>query len=434
METTAEYGFAASATNQICAGLVVIALFLEKFERIGNDGTYPFLPIPDLIFLSAVTVLAAKAAHDFRLGRIAVRPLGVKDLALAGFVGLLVLLSAAAAVTQPTDVTSDVQVVKTLSHLVVLLGVALLLGRVLSRALVEYSLFVFFACAVAAGVLAMAQALDQNLFHLGLANALDLISREGAEGFLQPCSIFSEPANLGYFSLGGLVLGVAFVARRHRALGLIGSAVCAAGLMLAAAVGPLAVAVPVTLYGLALWRRLRVSAAAVAVAIGVAALIWLSTPVSDTIDYRVEGISNTARQETGIRPEGPSELRDASAQLRTDLNRASIDTWRLAPVTGVGLGNTRRHFSELVVAGSSQAFNSANAYVNLFGEAGPLGVAGLLAVLVALWWRNRKAPARLDELTRVFVVILALEFLIINPLIMPPFWFWAGQRLALQGD
>jgi O-antigen ligase/polysaccharide polymerase Wzy-like membrane protein len=434
MEPTAEYGLAASATNKVCAGLVVSALFLEKFERIGNDGTYPLLPIPDLIFLSAVALLAAKAAHGFRLGRIALRPFGVKDFALAGFVGLLVLLSAAAAITQPAEVTSDVQIVKTLSHLVVLLGVALLLGRVLSRALVEYSLVVFFVCAVAAGVLAVAQALDQSLFRVGLANALDLVSREGAEGFLQPCSIFSEPANLGYFSFGGLVLGVAFVTRRHRTLGLTGSAVCAAGLMLAAAVGPLAVAVPVTLYGLTLWRRLRVSAAAVAVAIGVAAVIWFSTPVSDTIDYRAEGISNTARQETGIQPEAPSKPQDASARLRTDLNRGSIDTWELAPFTGVGLGNTREHFSEVVVAGSSQAFNSANAYLNLLGEAGPVGVAGLVAVLFVLWWRNRRAPPRLDELTRAFVVILALEFLIINPLIMPPLWFWAGQRLALQGD
>ena len=42
--------------------------------------------------------------------------------------------------------------------------------------------------------------------------------------------------------------------------------------------------------------------------------------------------------------------------------------------------------------------------------------------------------ARLEELTRFFIVLLARQFFIINPLILPPVWFWAAQRLALQDE
>lgn len=424
------YGLTGSVGNDIAVGVVVLALFFERFERIRVDGTYPFLPVPDFIFLSAIAVLASKAAFELAQGRLALRPLGIKDLGLSAFVGLLAVVSVAAAATQPGSVASDAQLVKTLSHLVVLLGATLLLGRVLSNQLVEHALWTFFGGAVFAAGLGVLQALDQNLLMLGVADALKLTSRQGTE-FVIPCSIFSEPAYLGYSSIGGILIGGTLVARRHPVVGLGGCAICAAGLLIGAAMGPIAVAAPLGLYVLIKSRPLRLGGAPVAVVVTVVALVWFLTPVRETVGHRAKGISVTVLDKSDVRPSAPADVADPSAELRAKLNQNSIDVWRQAPLTGVGLGNTRNNVSG-VVFGSSQSFNSANAYVNLLGEAGPLGVAGLLASFFILWRRNPSAPAQLEELTRAFIVLLALSFLIINPLVMPPLWFWAGQRLALQ--
>jgi len=418
-------GLSATRVNRVLVAGVVISLFLERFERVEGEGTYPILPIPDLFFLTAIGILAAKVALDLLRGRVALRRLGWKDLLLGGFVALLGVLSLLSVVTQPETVTSGIQVVKTFSHLVVLLGAALVLGHALSKALVTHAMHVYFAGAVAVAALGIVQAVDQNVVKLGIADALHLISRPGAEGFLRPCSIFSEPAYLGYFSLGGIMVGLLLISERHRIVGAVGCGVCAVGLLLAAAAGPLAVALPLGLYALVFHRRLlgRGIAPTLAGVAIVAALIWFLTPVNDTVIYRAESISSG---------------QDASLELRTELNKGSVEVWKSAPLTGVGLGNSRRHLSREVevswAPGATIAFNSANAYVNLLGESGPFAVAGLLAVLVALWWRSRTAPPRLEELTSAFIVLLALQFLVINPLIMPAVWFWAGQRLALQDD
>jgi O-antigen ligase len=432
-QESAVYGLVSTRSNEIVVALVVVAVFLERFERIRDDGSYPVLPIPDLFFLAAVGIFAAKVAFDLRQGHLSLRPLGWKDLVLAGFVALLGALSLVSVVTQPSDVTSGVQVLKTFTHVVVLLGAALLLGHALSRELVAHAMRVYFVGAVAIAGLGIVQAVDQNLVTLGIADALDLVSRAGAGGFVRPCSVFSEPAYLGYASLGGLVIGLSLLSERHKIAAAIGCGVCVAGLLLAAAIGPLAVAVPLGVYALVVRRRLfpRQAALTLAWSILVAAAIWFLTPVGDTVGYRAESIS------TGIAT-GSSDS-EASLDFRTKLNRESIDVWKIAPLTGVGLGNSRRHLSGQIDVswappGASAAFNSANAYVNLLGEAGPLAVVALAVVLLALWWKSRTAPPRLDELTRVFIVLVALEFFIINPLIMPLVWFWAAQRLAMQDE
>lgn len=415
------YGLGFTRENRVAVGLVVAALFMERFERI-DDGSYPFLPIPDLIFLSAVGILAAKSATDLLRGRLALRPLGRKELALVAFVALLAGLSFSAVVIEPETVTNGVQALKTTSHLVVLLGVAIFLGRVLSSALVRWALQVYFAGAVAVSLLGIVQSVDQNLVGFGLSSTLDLVSRPAVD-FVRPCSIFSEPAYLGYAALGGILIGLSIVSEANKRLAAGGSAICVAALLLASAAGPLAVAAPLALYVLVMRRRLFPSGLVptVAALAGVAALLWFLTPVGGTVIYRAEAVS------TGT---------DPSADLRTKLNEGSIEVWKIAPVTGVGLGNSRQHLTDFVtlpfLPGGQYSFNSANAYVNLLGEAGPVGVAALLVVLFALWWRNHGAAMRLEELTRAFIVLLALAFLVINPLIMPPLWFWAGLRLSLQ--
>ena len=422
--------------NLAVVSLVVIAVFLERFERIEGDGSYPILPMPDVLFLGAVGIFAAKVAIDLYRGRVALRPLGWKDVALGSFVALLGILSVLAVIIQPSDVTSGVQVLKTFTHLLALLGAALILGHALSRDLVAHAMRAYFVGAVVVAGLGIVQAIDQNLVALGVADALDLISRAGADGFVRPCSLFSEPAYLGYASLGGLVIGLSLISDRHRVAAMLGCGVCVAGLLLAAAAGPLAVAAPLAIYLFVVRRRLFPRGAAVTLAASglIAAAIWFLTPVSDTILDRAESVSETILE----RAEDGSSGRDPSVELRTELNERSIDAWRDAPLTGVGLGNSRGSIGTIDLSwapeGASPAFNSANAYINLLGEAGPLAVAALVATLLALWWRNRRAPPRLEELTRFFVVLLALQFFIINPLIMPPVWFWAAHRLALQDE
>jgi O-antigen ligase len=107
-------------------------------------------------------------------------------------------------------------------------------------------------------------------------------------------------------------------------------------------------------------------------------------------------------------------------------------------MVGVGLGNTRRQLSHHVnlpfLPDADYSFNSANAYLGLLGEAGPIAVVALVLVLVALWWRNRGAFPPAENLTRVFILLLALQFLLINGLLLPPLWFWAGLRLSLQDE
>jgi len=419
------YGLAWTRPNVAVVSLVVIAVFLERFERINDDGSYPLLPVPDVFFLGVAGVFAAKVALDLSRGRLVLRPRGRKDIVLVSFVALLGALSLLALLTQPSDVASGVQVVKTLTHVVVLLGIALLLGHALSRDLVAHAMRVYFVGAVAVAGLAIVQAVDQNLVSLGIADALNLISRAGANDFVRPCSIFSEPAYLGYASLGGMVIGLSLISERHRIAAILGCGVCMAGVLLAAAAGPLAVAVPLGIYALVVRRRLFPRQAVVTLAASALVVVglWFFTPVRSTIIYRAEDVSSG---------------QDASAELRRKLNQGSIDVWRTAPLTGVGLGNSRGNLDKIDLSwappGANVAFNSANAYVNLLGEGGPLAVAALAAVLLALWWRNRQAPPRLEELTRFFVVLLALQFFIINPLVMPPVWFWAAQRLALQDE
>jgi O-Antigen ligase len=411
--------------SRLALGVVVLSLFLERFERVEGAGTYPLLPFPDMFFVFAIGAFCGFAAVQLMRGRLKPRPLGTKDFAVCAFVLILATCSGLAVLTQPTHIADGTQVTKTILHLAFLAGAALLLGRTLSTKLVALALRIFFVLAATAATLGVIQALDQNVFHTGLAGALHLISRSDAR-FARPASIFSEPAYLGYVSLAGLVIGIAFE-RGTSVLRLAGLTTCAFALLLSAAAGPLFVSVPLALYLAVVHRGVLSRQIAAAVIAGVVMLVLVSliTPIGSLVLDRARAIV------TG---------NDPSAQLRRELNKGSFEIWKLAPLTGVGLGDTRLNLTRFVhieypnVPHPEFHFNSASVYSNLLGECGPVGVVAIIFLLIILHLRNRDSPMAPERATQAIVVLFALEFFVVGLLLLPPFWFWAGLRIALQGD
>lgn len=418
------FGLADDRWSRLALGGVVFALFLERLERAEGAGSYPLLPFPDMFFDIALAAFVLLCLLRLLRGDLQPQPVGVKDIAVCVFVAILATLSVLAVVTQPFRIADGLQTAKTIAHLMLLAGAALLLGRTLSARLVAFALKVFFVLAAAAAGVAVLQALDQNLLHAGLADALHLISRPDSR-VERPASIFSEPAYLGYVSVAGIVAGLAVTRDLGARWALGGIVVCVLGLVLSGAAGPLAISVPFALYLLVLHRPAltrELAAGLALVAVLLAALILL-TPLG-TVGYE--------------RARSIAAGDDASVQLRRELDKGSVRLWKLAPATGVGLGNSRKNLTRFVhvsyLPGGHFYFNSASAYFNLFGECGPVGLAALLALLIALYLRNTDASSALERATRGIVVLFALEFLVVGILLLPPFWFWAGLRLALQRD
>ena len=162
------------------------------------------------------------------------------------------------------------QSLKSLLHLAFLVAVALVMGRMLTLPLLRCALVSFFLFSVVAAFVAIAQALDQNLVHVGAADALRLISRRSG-GFERPVSIFSEPAYLGYFSLAGAAVGLWLYSLRRERWIAAGIGLCLAAILLAASAGPIVAAVPVLVYmvwrAAPLVRRMWSSLAVVAIAV-----------------------------------------------------------------------------------------------------------------------------------------------------------------------
>jgi hypothetical protein len=127
---------------------------------------------------------------------------------------------------------------------------------------------------------------------------------------------------------------------------------------------------------------------------------------------------------------------DNSGSYRIAQDRASLDVWHYAPATGVGLGQTRRFLPLLVPVrwfnetAAAVQFNASNTYVSILGEAGPLGVIGLLLLIGAFLWPFGAEREPIAEATQTNVLALALVFLVVNVLLLPPFWFWGGLSLA----
>src|SRR5206468_9408910 len=141
------------------------------------------------------------------------------------------------------------------AHFAYMALITLLLGRLLTPALLRRAFATFFVLTVAAAVVACLQALDQNALHTGATSALHLLSRQNP-GFIRPCSIFSEPAILGYYMLSGTIAGLWLAAASASRWIWLGIGLCVIASLLGAAAGP-AVAFFVGFVYL-LWRAWRV--------------------------------------------------------------------------------------------------------------------------------------------------------------------------------
>jgi O-antigen ligase len=312
------------------------------------------------------------------------------------------------------------QSLKTFVHLAFLVIVALALGRMMTLPLLRSALIAFFVFSVAVAGIAIAQALDQNLLHLGVANKLQLISRQSGT-FQRPVSVFSEPAYLGYFSLAGAATGLWFYSLRRTRWIAAGVAVCLVAVLLAASAGPIAAAVPVTVYVAwraapslkRVWRTIAVAAVA-----GIVLLVVV--PAGSTLVDRARAIVSGS---------------DPSASLRYAIDKASMTIWELSPSTGVGLGNVRFYLPDLVhlsfAPGTVYRYQEANAYLGMLAECGVFGLAALVAALISLLVPISNASRELDWITTVPILMFAVAFFFIGGLIAPMFWFWVGLRLAL---
>jgi O-Antigen ligase len=317
------------------------------------------------------------------------------------------------------------QSVKTFVHFAYFALIVLLLGRILTPALMRRAFATFFVLAAAASALAVLQAIDQNALHTGASAALHLVSRSrgtsGTSGFLSPVSIFSEPAFLGYFALLGLLIGLRMYRSWHTRWVLVGMGFCLIAILLAAAAGPIVALAAVALY--LAWRADRVwrrfwKELTVLVVVGVAVLAFL--PAGEALTSRAGSIVSGT---------------DNSSRFRYAVDVGSIRMWKLAPFTGVGLGDTRYYMPSLAdlsfdpnLTPQDAQFQSVSSYLSTLGESGVFGLLMLATMLVTLFWPfGRSNDAWLSE-AAILMFIVASFF--ITLFAAPVFWFFVAVRLA----
>ena len=408
---------------------VVLALFFES----PNDWlwtTHGFA-IPNLAFVLTGAVVIGRAVYLASRGRFDLSKPSWREYTVIGLFAAYVVTSLAAALVghphpqpkgAPLVLVSHLgQSIKTFAHFAYMALITLLLGRLLAPALLRRAFATFFVLAVAAAAIACLQALDQNVLHTGATSTFHLISRS-TDGFIRPCSVFSEPAILGYYMLIGVIAGLwLYAASKNRWIWL-GIGLCLVATLLSAAAGPAAALIPVFLYLLwraaRVWRRFWRELAVITVA-ATAVLVFL--PVGQTLSNRASATLSGS---------------DNSAQFRLKFDRASITIWHLSPLTGVGLGNARYYNPSLVHFGSEfspnqqSEFQSVNSYLGTLSETGVFGLLLLATMMLALFLPFGRVRREGAWVTEAPILLCIVAFFFINLLAFPIFWFWAGARLA----
>jgi O-antigen ligase len=328
---------------------------------------------------------------------------------------------------QPVLVSHFGQSVKTLVHFAYFALIVLVLGRIFTPRSMRRAFSTFFVLAVAASILAVLQAIDQNALHTGASGALHLLSRSrspsGSSGFLSPCSIFSEPAFLGYFALLGLLIGLRMYGSWHTRWVLVGIGFCLTAILLAAAAGPIVALAAVALY-LAwranhLWRRFWRELTALVV-VGIAVLAFL--PAGNALTTRASSIISGS---------------DTSAKFRYAVDSASIRMWEISPLTGVGLGNARYYLPSLVdlsfdpnLSPQDAQFQSVSSYLSTLGESGVFGLLMLATMLITLVWPFGKRRSDDAWLSEAAILLFIVASFFITVFAAPVFWFFVAVRLA----
>jgi hypothetical protein len=144
--------------------------------------------------------------------------------------------------------------------------------------------------------------------------------------------------------------------------------------------------------------------------------VAVASPVGSALYGRASGIVNGS---------------DPSAQYRAAVDRASIRIWKIAPATGIGIGDTRRllPFVYQGTYAANPAGNDSNGYLSLLGETGVIGVVAALLVLATFVWPSTR-PARFATVTQLNVIGVSVSFLVAGSFLLPTLWFWGGLRLA----
>jgi O-antigen ligase len=412
--------------DEVLVSVVVLALFFESPDD--SLWTKHGFPIPDLTFVIVGMVVIGRAAYLALHGRFDLSKPNWREwtfIALFAVYGVTALAAAALGHAHPNPhdkplilVSHLAQSIKTWAHFAYLALIALIFGRFLTPSLLRRAFATFFVLAVAAAVIACLQALDQNVLHTGATGVFDLISRQ-TDNFIRPCSVFSEPAILGYYMLIGVILGLWLDATSRSRWIWLGMCLCIVAALLGAAAGP-AVAFFVG-FAFLLWRAwgdLRRSWRELAVIALVATAVLVFLPVGKTLSNRA---TNT----------GPTST--TSAEFRVKFDRASVTIWHLSPFTGVGLGNDRYYDPSLVHFSNKlnqTQFQSVNTYLGVLSESGIFGLLLLTAMLLALVLPFRGVRREGTWVTEAPILIFIVSFFFINMMAYPIFWFFAGARLA----
>lgn len=393
--------------------VVVLSIF---FQRLDQDlYLYRGLPIPDATFDVAIAVLSLRYLHELVRRNLRLARPTRRELTVAGSVVLLPVLGVVSLLSEPSWMPSVFQIAKSSSHIIFLAYAAILIGRSVSKELLDFALKLYFFLASAAGALAIVQAVDLNAGSGFLTRHLHLIFR-AHPGYEAPCSIYSEPAVLGYISIAALVVGLLHWQSIGKRRAIAGSALCALALFLAFPAGP-ALCIVVLGLVLVIERRPKLSLRAWGGAGALAAVlvaIGLASPVGPALYHRASGIV------TGS---------DASARYRSALDADAIRIWRIAPLTGVGLGDTRRLHTIRTPFDQTHSFIDTNGYLSLLAETGVFGLAAMVVLLAAFLWPGTR-PVRFATVTQLNVLDVAVSLFVAGTFLLPLLWFWGGLRLA----
>lgn len=415
--------------DEVLVMAVVFALFFEA----PDDSLWlkHGFPIPNLTYVLVGAVVIGRAVYLALHGRFDLSKPSWREWTVIGLFAVFAVTAVLAALlghphAQPKGkplilVSHLAQSVKTFAHFSYLALITLVLGRFLTPALLRRAFVTFFVLVVGAAVIASLQALDQNALHTGATGAFHLISRE-TNNFIRPCSVFSEPAILGYYMLLGIVTGLWLESQSPSRWNWVGIGFCVVATLLGAAAGPAAA----FFVGFAYlvwrgWRVLRRSWRELAIIAVAATAVLVFLPVGQTLSQRATNTGPIAKN---------------SSEFRKKFDSASVKIWQLSPLTGVGLGNDKYynpslvHFDKHFSVGQQTGFQSVNSYLGTLSEAGVFGFLLLVTMVLALFVPLKRVRVEGAWVTEAPILLFIVAFFFINMFAYPIFWFWCAARLA----